>query len=435
MLRLDSSEQQKVLEFQKMHTTARAEGFGRLFRSPTVWEDLIKSVLLCNCGWSRTLAMNQALCAAVGRGAFPSPAMLVQAGVQRLQSQCGLGYRAKTLLNLAVQVDDGEVDLAGLEDPGLSAKDLYQRLMRLPGVGPFTAANMLQLLGHYSQIPCDSETVRHLQKAHKLTACTMANVQQQAQQVYAKYAPYQFLAYWHELWRDYEALVGPFADVDPQNYPLLTGHNMRKAAASGGASALLATSVNPVAQPQLAPHSLPAAAQASCSSPSQHCNKAMHTTVQSTELLGAQVHSMTGTAQDMPQESKPRLQSGSGPMFGAVGRDSADHMQPFSWQDGEQPCSLQQQAQQNAQEHRARHSQRSLTDAPVDGVARRTSLQGRVRVPNSRSQGELLPKKHAHTATQAKRRMCSNKDMQTEVSQHKSVRRSSRLQEQVKAVV
>ena len=154
------------------------------------------------------------------------------------------------------------------------------------GVGPFTAANMLQLLGHYSRIPCDSETVRHLHKMHKLTSCSLANVQQHAQQansqlhallpiahrgflssdlqllffrnvravalrtlsafvivkllavpfflllsdlvaparqVYARYAPYQFLAYWHELWRDYESLVGPFASLDPQCYPLLTG--------------------------------------------------------------------------------------------------------------------------------------------------------------------------------------------------------------------
>lgn len=51
------------------------------------------------------------------------------------------------------------------------------------GVGPFTAANMLQLLGHYSRIPCDSETVRHLHKVHRLQSCTLANVQQHAQQV------------------------------------------------------------------------------------------------------------------------------------------------------------------------------------------------------------------------------------------------------------
>ena len=44
-----------------------------------------------------------------------------------------------------------------------------------------------------------------------------------ARQVYARYAPYQFLAYWHELWRDYESLVGPFASLDPQCYPLITG--------------------------------------------------------------------------------------------------------------------------------------------------------------------------------------------------------------------
>ena len=51
------------------------------------------------------------------------------------------------------------------------------------GVGPFTAANMLQLLGHYSRIPCDSETVRHLHKVHNLQSCTLANVQHHAQQV------------------------------------------------------------------------------------------------------------------------------------------------------------------------------------------------------------------------------------------------------------
>ena len=57
------------------------------------------------------------------------------------------------------------------------------------GVGPFTAANMLQLLGHYSRIPCDSETVRHLHKVHRLQGCTLANVQQHAQQVSCMPAP------------------------------------------------------------------------------------------------------------------------------------------------------------------------------------------------------------------------------------------------------
>ena len=33
------------------------------------------------------------------------------------------------------QVVDGEVDVVALEDPGLSAEELYQKLMRLPGTG------------------------------------------------------------------------------------------------------------------------------------------------------------------------------------------------------------------------------------------------------------------------------------------------------------
>ena len=50
MLRLSQGEQQHVLLYQKLDEKAQQEGFGALFRSPTVWEDLIKSILLCNCG-------------------------------------------------------------------------------------------------------------------------------------------------------------------------------------------------------------------------------------------------------------------------------------------------------------------------------------------------------------------------------------------------
>ena len=42
-------------------------------------------------------------------------------------------------------------------------------------------------------------------------------------QVYAAYAPYQFLAYWHELWLDYEARFGSFASMNPEDYVLMTG--------------------------------------------------------------------------------------------------------------------------------------------------------------------------------------------------------------------
>ena len=42
-------------------------------------------------------------------------------------------------------------------------------------------------------------------------------------QIYSVYAPYQFLAYWHEMWRDYEKLLGPFQDLHPDEYKSFTG--------------------------------------------------------------------------------------------------------------------------------------------------------------------------------------------------------------------
>lgn len=82
-----------------------------------------------------------------------------------------------------MQVIKGEIDLDKLDDASMPEEELYALLLSLPGVGPFTAANMMQLLGHYRRIPCDSETVRHLRKAHGLHQCTQANVQQHADQV------------------------------------------------------------------------------------------------------------------------------------------------------------------------------------------------------------------------------------------------------------
>lgn len=64
---------------------------------------------------------------------FPEPAHLARAGLSELQG-CGLGFRARYILEISRSVSGGEIDLdsiAGLETP--AAKD---RLMSLPGVGP-----------------------------------------------------------------------------------------------------------------------------------------------------------------------------------------------------------------------------------------------------------------------------------------------------------
>lgn len=77
----------------------------------------------------------------------------------------------------------GEFDLDALEDPELSDEDVSAKLAKLPGLGPFSSANMLQLLGRYSAVACDSETIRHLKVHHRRTVADSKQAQKVAEEV------------------------------------------------------------------------------------------------------------------------------------------------------------------------------------------------------------------------------------------------------------
>ncbi|CAA2993197.1 DNA glycosylase [Olea europaea subsp. europaea] len=49
MLRISAQDERNIEEFHKVNPQAKEKGFGRLFRSPSLFEDVIKSILLCNC--------------------------------------------------------------------------------------------------------------------------------------------------------------------------------------------------------------------------------------------------------------------------------------------------------------------------------------------------------------------------------------------------
>ncbi|OVA06873.1 hypothetical protein BVC80_497g27 [Macleaya cordata] len=62
MLHISEEDERKINEFHKLHPVSKNRGFGRLFRSPTLFEDMVKSILLCNCRWGRSMDMARALC-------------------------------------------------------------------------------------------------------------------------------------------------------------------------------------------------------------------------------------------------------------------------------------------------------------------------------------------------------------------------------------
>lgn len=165
-------------DFTSFHTLCRNDpglraaaehGQGRILRSPTVWEDLVKTLFSVNTTWRQTVAMTTNLVSRYGEpftenlSAFPTPRTIAGADPEELQHVCRVGYRAAPLVRIARAVENGEADLEALKDPALPVEEAEAQLRSLPGIGPYAAANVLMLLGRYDHLPVDSwfrKTVR-----------------------------------------------------------------------------------------------------------------------------------------------------------------------------------------------------------------------------------------------------------------------------------
>ena len=143
----------------------RRAGAGRMLRSPTVFEEVVKTICTTNCAWSATVRMTTALVEHLGEPsagnhgrAFPTPAAMAEADDAFYRDVVRAGYRGAYLRSIAAAVAAGELDLEQLLDPELEDADVAERLLALPGVGPYAAAHVMMLLGRYSSLVLDSWT-------------------------------------------------------------------------------------------------------------------------------------------------------------------------------------------------------------------------------------------------------------------------------------
>lgn len=180
---------------------------GRVLRSPTLFEDVVKTILTTNTQWGGTRRMAAGLVAAFGDPhpdqpewrAFPTPERLAALDEAELTAQVRLGYRAPYVLALARQVHSGERDLESLKDSNLPTEVLRKELLSIKGVGGYAAANLLMLLGRYDAIPIDSW-------AHKMVSNEFFGGEPvtpgQIEAVFAPWGEYRGLAYWFWSWDD-----------------------------------------------------------------------------------------------------------------------------------------------------------------------------------------------------------------------------------------
>jgi len=193
-------------------------GRGRLMRSPTFFEDVIKTVTSCNVTWPSTVNMNRRLCEALGERtptggyAFPTAEKLARVNPATLRARCGVGYRDQRIVDLAklfrTPASRGGIDPAWYENPATPDDEIYNALVELPGIGPYAAANIMQLLGRYARLPLDTESIRHAKNVLGMTGSDR-DLMKRLQAHYAPFGPHAFRSYWFELWTFYESRQGP----------------------------------------------------------------------------------------------------------------------------------------------------------------------------------------------------------------------------------
>ncbi|KAL0420220.1 UNVERIFIED_CONTAM: hypothetical protein Slati_3044900 [Sesamum latifolium] len=259
MLRISAKDEKMVEEFHRIHPDAKKSGFARIFRSPTLFEDIVKSILLCNCAWGRSLEMAKALCdlqqhcgkkgtkrkrRRSGDGSkgveddggrmsrnFPTPKEIAHLDEETLNRHCNLGYRAAIILDVARNIENGSLNLEDFESD--DASWIRHRLLKIKGFGPFTVANIMMCLGFYQNIPVDTETFKHLEEVHGKTGLSAKTQTQVIAEIYDKYDPFQCLAYWMEHVEYYEKRVGKLSELPHSQYRNVTTTNFQLVINSG----------------------------------------------------------------------------------------------------------------------------------------------------------------------------------------------------------
>ena len=190
-------------------------GAGRMVRSPTVFEDVVKTICTTNTSWGGTTRMVNALVEHLGEKApgapatgpygraFPTPQAMAAAPGRFYKRVAGAGYRGPYLKSLATAVARGRVDLEALASAShddLPDGEVATQLQALPGVGPYAAAHIMLMLGRYDQLILDSWTrptyARLLGKKRPVSDRTM-------ERRFKRYGRYAGLAFWLFLTRDW----------------------------------------------------------------------------------------------------------------------------------------------------------------------------------------------------------------------------------------
>ncbi|MCK6539687.1 MAG: hypothetical protein L6Q26_06480 [Anaerolineales bacterium] len=199
---------------------AKKQALGRVLRSSTLFEDVVKTIFTTNTLWGATKNMTRKLVDEFGvpllsngrvvasdseprieTKAFPTPDSIAASDPETLKEKIRVGYRAPAIHELAVRVASGKFDLEALKHSSLPTLELRKELMTINGVGPYAAANLLLILGRSDFIPIDSWALKLVShewyRGKPITA-------KEVEKHFEKWGEFKGLAFWFWDWKYHE---------------------------------------------------------------------------------------------------------------------------------------------------------------------------------------------------------------------------------------
>ena len=182
------------------------QGAGRMLRSPTVFEDLVKMICTTNCSWALTVKMVTGLVENLGRESddgrksFPHAEAMAAMPLKFFVDEVRAGYRAAYLKELAERVASGELNVEQWLTSPLSTAELIKELTGVKGVGNYAAENLLKLLGRYDGLALDSWTrAKFFQVRNKGRKANDKKIER----YYSRFNEWRGLALWCDMTRDW----------------------------------------------------------------------------------------------------------------------------------------------------------------------------------------------------------------------------------------
>ncbi len=204
-LDLDFADFYEAARHEPKLRSARRLARGRVLRSPTFFEDVLKTILTTNTLWAATKRMNLNLIAQFGEPhpvnssrAFPRPERIASSNQKLLREVVRVGYRAPAILELGQRVARGDLELESFKTSGLPTPELRKELLKIRGVGPYAAANLLMILGRPDFIPVDTYALKMVSHEwHRGRPVTP----KQVERAFSKWGKYKGLAFWFWDWK------------------------------------------------------------------------------------------------------------------------------------------------------------------------------------------------------------------------------------------